>query len=274
PLQQGVRRPLWHDHLTNLAVDPQHRHPAGRRVQRRTGTRARHGRRSPARDRALRGNARHQEAARSQASREGGHLTGSAWPRLTDARQSPRESRGLWHTGSALELLDLVPEQRGGNRGLARLAAQERLGELLGLLVLHLAGQRRLVRVDVHVDQRRIVPGGVLRRVRRPAAVLPRLGDGSGRGRPAVSRPVCPRGAHRDGPAARAAPALRLRLTRALASVAGCAVAGTALAWAYLRAREPGPVRLLRAVHTGSVNDYAAYAVAGLLAVIAVLTLT
>jgi hypothetical protein len=34
------------------------------------------------------------------------------------------------------------------------------------------------------------------------------------------------------------------------------------------------PVRLLRAAHTGSVNDYAAYAVAGMLAVIAVLTLT
>src|SRR5690349_9899034 len=59
-----------------------------------------------------------------------------------------------------------------------------------------------------------------------------------------------------------------------LASVAGCAVAGAALAWAYLKAREPAPVRLLRAVHTGSVNDYAAYAVAGMLAVIAVLTLT
>ena len=56
--------------------------------------------------------------------------------------------------------------------------------------------------------------------------------------------------------------------------VAGCAIAGAALARAYLRAREPGPVRLLRAVHTGSVNDYAAYAVAGMLAVIAVLTLT
>ena len=42
----------------------------------------------------------------------------------------------------------------------------------------------------------------------------------------------------------------------------------------YLRAREPAPVRLLRAAHTGSVNDYAAYAVAGMLAVIAVLTLT
>jgi multicomponent Na+:H+ antiporter subunit D len=59
-----------------------------------------------------------------------------------------------------------------------------------------------------------------------------------------------------------------------LVSVFACAVAGAALGWAYLRAREPAPVRLLRAAHTGSVNDYAAYAVAGMLAVIAVLTLT
>jgi multicomponent Na+:H+ antiporter subunit D len=59
-----------------------------------------------------------------------------------------------------------------------------------------------------------------------------------------------------------------------LVSVAGCAAAGAALAWAYLRTREPGPVRLLRAAHTGSVNEYAAYAIAGMLAVIAVLTLT
>jgi multicomponent Na+:H+ antiporter subunit D len=59
-----------------------------------------------------------------------------------------------------------------------------------------------------------------------------------------------------------------------LALVVACAVAGAALGWAYLRAREPAPVRLLRAVHTGSVNDYAAYAVAGTLTVIAVLTLT
>jgi multicomponent Na+:H+ antiporter subunit D len=62
--------------------------------------------------------------------------------------------------------------------------------------------------------------------------------------------------------------------TGELVSVAGCAMAGAALARAYLRAREPGPVRVLRALHTGSVNDYAAYAVAGMLAVIAVLTLT
>jgi multicomponent Na+:H+ antiporter subunit D len=59
-----------------------------------------------------------------------------------------------------------------------------------------------------------------------------------------------------------------------LGLVVACAAAGAALAWAYLRAREPAPVRLLRAAHTGSVNDYAAYAVAGMLAVIAVLTLT
>jgi multicomponent Na+:H+ antiporter subunit D len=59
-----------------------------------------------------------------------------------------------------------------------------------------------------------------------------------------------------------------------LVSVAGCAAAGAALACVYLRAREPAPVRLLRAAHTGSVNDYAAYAVAGMLAVMAVLTLT
>jgi len=36
----------------------------------------------------------------------------------------------------------------------------------------------------------------------------------------------------------------------------------------------PAAVRMLRAAHTGSVNDYGAYAVAGLLAVIATLTLT
>jgi len=59
-----------------------------------------------------------------------------------------------------------------------------------------------------------------------------------------------------------------------LTTLAACAAAGAALAWAYLRAPEPAPVRLLRAAHTGSVNDYAAYAVAGMLAVIAVLTLT
>ena len=39
---------------------------------------------------------------------------------------------------------------------------------------------------------------------------------------------------------------------------------------------DPGaaPVRVLRAAHTGSANDYAAYAVAGLLVVIAALSLT
>ncbi len=58
-----------------------------------------------------------------------------------------------------------------------------------------------------------------------------------------------------------------------LIALVACAAAGAALAWAYLRTREPAPVRVLRAAHTGSVNDYATYAVAGMLAVIAVLTL-
>ena len=59
-----------------------------------------------------------------------------------------------------------------------------------------------------------------------------------------------------------------------LASVAAVAAAGAAAAWGYLRIAEPAPLRALRAAHTGSVNDYAAYAAAGLLAVIAALTLT
>jgi multicomponent Na+:H+ antiporter subunit D len=58
-----------------------------------------------------------------------------------------------------------------------------------------------------------------------------------------------------------------------LASVAGCAAAAGLVGWGYLRNREPAPVRALRAAHTGSVNDYAAYAVAGVLLVIAALTL-
>jgi multicomponent Na+:H+ antiporter subunit D len=58
-----------------------------------------------------------------------------------------------------------------------------------------------------------------------------------------------------------------------LGSVAGTVLVAAALAWVYLRIKEPLPVRVLRAAHNGSVNDYAAYAVAGLLAVIAVLTI-
>jgi hypothetical protein len=56
-----------------------------------------------------------------------------------------------------------------------------------------------------------------------------------------------------------------------LASVAITLAVAAALAWAYLRSREPLPVRVLRAAHTGSANDYAGYAVAGTLVVIAVL---
>jgi len=46
---------------------------------------------------------------------------------------------------------------------------------------------------------------------------------------------------------------------------------GVVLAVAYLRIREPRPIRWLRALHTGSVNDYAAMAAAGLLVSAAVL---
>jgi multicomponent Na+:H+ antiporter subunit D len=56
-----------------------------------------------------------------------------------------------------------------------------------------------------------------------------------------------------------------------IAATAGCLAAGVALGWAYLRVREPAPVRVLRALHNGSANDYAAYAVTGTLAVVAVL---
>ena len=59
------------------------------------------------------------------------------------------------------------------------------------------------------------------------------------------------------------------QLVAALASVAVAA----AVAWGYLRIREPLVIRGLRALHTGSANDYAAYAVTGTLAMIAVLSL-
>jgi multicomponent Na+:H+ antiporter subunit D len=56
------------------------------------------------------------------------------------------------------------------------------------------------------------------------------------------------------------------------AAAAGLAVAGI-LAWGYLRIAEPAAVRVLRAAHNGSANDYAAYAVTGTLAVIAAVSL-
>ena len=50
-------------------------------------------------------------------------------------------------------------------------------------------------------------------------------------------------------------------------------IVAAALAWGYLRIREPLVIRGLRALHTGSANDYAAYAVIGTLAMVAVLSL-
>jgi multicomponent Na+:H+ antiporter subunit D len=56
-----------------------------------------------------------------------------------------------------------------------------------------------------------------------------------------------------------------------LGLVAGTVLAGLALAWVYVRRPEPAPVRWLRALHNGSVNDYTAYFAAG--GFVAVLTL-
>jgi multicomponent Na+:H+ antiporter subunit D len=57
-----------------------------------------------------------------------------------------------------------------------------------------------------------------------------------------------------------------------LLTVTGCLAAGALLASWYLRLRaEPLPVRLLRAAHNGSANDYTAYAVAGVLIAVTVL---
>jgi multicomponent Na+:H+ antiporter subunit D len=72
-------------------------------------------------------------------------------------------------------------------------------------------------------------------------------------------------------------PALRVPFSYGALAELISVLAGTAaavlLCWGYLRIREPLAVRLLRAAHTGSANDYAAYAIAGTLAVIAVLSL-
>lgn len=56
-----------------------------------------------------------------------------------------------------------------------------------------------------------------------------------------------------------------------LITVAISIVLGLALAAAYLRISEPAPITLLRRVHNGSVNDYAAFAVIGVLCTLAVL---
>jgi multicomponent Na+:H+ antiporter subunit D len=56
-----------------------------------------------------------------------------------------------------------------------------------------------------------------------------------------------------------------------LAGVAATLVLGGLLARTYIRISEPRAVSLLRAVHNGSVNDYAAYAVLGVIGAVAVL---
>ena len=75
---------------------------------------------------------------------------------------------------SRAQLLDPVLQQGGGDRGLVRLAVQERLGELLRLRVLDLAGQRRLLGVDVDVDQSGpVVTERLAERVRQVARAVP-----------------------------------------------------------------------------------------------------
>ncbi|MGH2851426.1 MAG: complex I subunit 5 family protein, partial [Solirubrobacteraceae bacterium] len=56
-----------------------------------------------------------------------------------------------------------------------------------------------------------------------------------------------------------------------LLTVAGTVAAGLGLAAVYVHGREPAPIRLLRLAHNGSVNDYAAYAVVGVLCALAAL---
>jgi multicomponent Na+:H+ antiporter subunit D len=58
-----------------------------------------------------------------------------------------------------------------------------------------------------------------------------------------------------------------------LLSIGVSILVAIALTWWYLRTREPAPIRALRAVHTGSVQDYTAYAVVGLVVVTAALAL-
>lgn len=58
-----------------------------------------------------------------------------------------------------------------------------------------------------------------------------------------------------------------------LVSVAASIVIAAVLAWGYLRIRQPRVISGLRALHTGSANDYAAYAIVGTLVAIAVLSL-
>jgi multicomponent Na+:H+ antiporter subunit D len=56
-----------------------------------------------------------------------------------------------------------------------------------------------------------------------------------------------------------------------LAATTATLIAGALLAWRYLLITEPAPVRALRAAHTGSINDYAAFAACGTVIVVAVL---
>jgi multicomponent Na+:H+ antiporter subunit D len=107
--------------------------------------------------------------------------------------------------------------------------------------------------------------GSLLHPLRYAAAVLGR----PGLGRPGLGRPGL------DGTGGTPPPAIPFHYLEPaqLLSIGGCLVAGVLLASWYTRIREPLPVRLLRAAHTGSANDYAAYAIGGFLIAITVLAI-
>jgi multicomponent Na+:H+ antiporter subunit D len=69
---------------------------------------------------------------------------------------------------------------------------------------------------------------------------------------------------HGGGPVAPANLAFSYGKTSDLLITAGELVLGLLLAAVYTRTREPRPVAWLRRLHTGSVNDYAAFATSGI----------
>jgi multicomponent Na+:H+ antiporter subunit D len=90
----------------------------------------------------------------------------------------------------------------------------------------------------------------------------------------ALTEPAAYRNALLNGNAHLAVPHLTFdyfSLSELMTSLATL-LAGLLLAWWYVRrAREPRPVRALRVLHTGSVNDYALFATTGILASITVM---
>jgi multicomponent Na+:H+ antiporter subunit D len=105
-----------------------------------------------------------------------------------------------------------------------------------------------------------VLPGEVLHHVAAPAAGVLAAG-------PAYAADVL------GGSARIATPHVQFDYFKPteLLLVSGTVLAGLALACAYVRRPAPRPVKWLRALHTGSVNDYAAYLAVGMIATVVVL---